>query len=366
MAQPSDSIPSAKAKQILEDKEVQGHPLTEAQRKMFGAAAGRERNAEGEKPFKWVNPGLEALHKEGGPKSLSGAVAEQRQRIADEETSHYGLGRITIQGAADKMKASGHTLLGGAPYDLQNKTANYRVRTPSGTVSNMTSGQIKSIIGGQKKRMADEEMIQYAQVSTGPYINTSGQTRIASREVHPIKEAIHNVVDRGVLGKAQNLVGAGVSAVKKAFNAENEGVPEAASPPALHDRMSACYKGRMAATEAEKAHDEFAGKEPSLSGCAAEQLERLGVEKAKYGGGGFAVMSRARSSGRPAYGASTPQTTEQAHTAQVANRPQRSLVNKALVAGHMPGIAARVAPRRWGGGLDTTHSNRGAYPATTG
>ncbi|HOA51553.1 MAG TPA: hypothetical protein PKI05_04810 [Thermogutta sp.] len=38
---PSESIDPQKAKQILHDKEVRGHPLTEKQRKMFGAAASR-------------------------------------------------------------------------------------------------------------------------------------------------------------------------------------------------------------------------------------------------------------------------------------------------------------------------------------
>ncbi len=40
--QPSEDISPAKAKQILEDGEVNGQPLTEAQRKMFGAAASKE------------------------------------------------------------------------------------------------------------------------------------------------------------------------------------------------------------------------------------------------------------------------------------------------------------------------------------
>lgn len=42
MSQPSDRIPPGKAKQILKDKEVRGHPLTSKQRGLFGAAAGRQ------------------------------------------------------------------------------------------------------------------------------------------------------------------------------------------------------------------------------------------------------------------------------------------------------------------------------------
>jgi len=44
--QPSDKIDPEKAKQILEDGEVHGKPLTEDQRKMLGAAASRERDAD--------------------------------------------------------------------------------------------------------------------------------------------------------------------------------------------------------------------------------------------------------------------------------------------------------------------------------
>lgn len=43
--QPSADIDPEKAKQILRDGEVRGHPLTEAQRGMFGAAAGRARDS---------------------------------------------------------------------------------------------------------------------------------------------------------------------------------------------------------------------------------------------------------------------------------------------------------------------------------
>lgn len=41
-AQPSDAVSPEKAKEILRDGEVHGHPLTKAQEGMFGAAAGRE------------------------------------------------------------------------------------------------------------------------------------------------------------------------------------------------------------------------------------------------------------------------------------------------------------------------------------
>lgn len=40
-SQPSDAISKEKARQILKDGEVHGHPLTEKQRRMFGAAAGK-------------------------------------------------------------------------------------------------------------------------------------------------------------------------------------------------------------------------------------------------------------------------------------------------------------------------------------
>jgi DNA primase catalytic subunit len=40
-AQPSAGISAAKAKKVLKDGEVRGHPLTEKQRGMFGAAAGK-------------------------------------------------------------------------------------------------------------------------------------------------------------------------------------------------------------------------------------------------------------------------------------------------------------------------------------
>lgn len=45
---PSDNIDPEKAKQILEDGTVHGKPLTEDQRKMFGAAASREKDADRE------------------------------------------------------------------------------------------------------------------------------------------------------------------------------------------------------------------------------------------------------------------------------------------------------------------------------
>lgn len=41
-AQPSERIDPRKARKILHDKEVRGHPLTEKQRGMFGAAADKE------------------------------------------------------------------------------------------------------------------------------------------------------------------------------------------------------------------------------------------------------------------------------------------------------------------------------------
>jgi hypothetical protein len=41
MSQPSSGISSTKAREILHDGTVHGHPLTDAQRGMFGAAAGR-------------------------------------------------------------------------------------------------------------------------------------------------------------------------------------------------------------------------------------------------------------------------------------------------------------------------------------
>ena len=44
-AEPSSGINPAKAKQILRDDSAQGHPLTEKQKGMFGAAAGRDDNA---------------------------------------------------------------------------------------------------------------------------------------------------------------------------------------------------------------------------------------------------------------------------------------------------------------------------------
>lgn len=44
--QPSEKIDPEKAKQILEEGQVHGKPLTEDQRKMFGAAASRERDAD--------------------------------------------------------------------------------------------------------------------------------------------------------------------------------------------------------------------------------------------------------------------------------------------------------------------------------
>lgn len=44
--QPSDKIDPEKAKKILEEGQVHGQPLTEAQRRMFGAAASREQDAD--------------------------------------------------------------------------------------------------------------------------------------------------------------------------------------------------------------------------------------------------------------------------------------------------------------------------------
>jgi hypothetical protein len=41
--QPSEHINPEKAEQILKDKEVHGHPLSEAQRGMFGAAAHKDK-----------------------------------------------------------------------------------------------------------------------------------------------------------------------------------------------------------------------------------------------------------------------------------------------------------------------------------
>jgi hypothetical protein len=46
--QPSDKVDPEKAKQILDEGKVHGQPLTEEQRKMFGAAASREKDADRE------------------------------------------------------------------------------------------------------------------------------------------------------------------------------------------------------------------------------------------------------------------------------------------------------------------------------
>lgn len=47
-AQPSDDISPAKAKQILKDGSIDGKPLTEDQKKMFGAAASKDKKAAGD------------------------------------------------------------------------------------------------------------------------------------------------------------------------------------------------------------------------------------------------------------------------------------------------------------------------------
>lgn len=52
-AKPSDDISPDKAKQILEDGEAHGKPLTDAQKGMFGAAAGKQRNAREDTAIKY-------------------------------------------------------------------------------------------------------------------------------------------------------------------------------------------------------------------------------------------------------------------------------------------------------------------------
>lgn len=68
MSQPSDRISSEKAKQILKDDSAKGHPLTEKQKGLFGAAAGREDNMADDptKPPMGHAPG-EGEHPEGVP-----------------------------------------------------------------------------------------------------------------------------------------------------------------------------------------------------------------------------------------------------------------------------------------------------------
>jgi len=53
---PSSHVSPAKAREILDDGTVHGRPLTPAQRRMFGAAAGREDNAEPGRPQYYTQP----------------------------------------------------------------------------------------------------------------------------------------------------------------------------------------------------------------------------------------------------------------------------------------------------------------------
>ena len=53
-------LTSAKAREILHDKSVHGHPLTEKQRKFFGAIAG------GAKPYKAEDGGWLERYEQGG------------------------------------------------------------------------------------------------------------------------------------------------------------------------------------------------------------------------------------------------------------------------------------------------------------
>lgn len=152
---------------------------------------------------------------------------------------------------------------------------------------------------------------------------------------------IHRALNKAGMPKLADKLGGGPE-----FYSESQmGEAEAPSPVTLHDRMAACYQSRMAKPEdAQEAHDEFAGKEPSLAGAAHEQLCRLGCKSNYSSVASFITPAANRTAAAPG--------------GEYAERPHRSVLNRALTGAHLPGVAAEVAPRRYPG------QQQGGYPSS--
>jgi hypothetical protein len=105
-AQPSDKISPRKAERILHDNSAQGHPLTEKQRHMFGAAAGRDRKGMAERIKELGATGKAAQGSQGGQgattshttgsTSVPKTTATSKQRtVGNDPSVHSGHGSET-------------------------------------------------------------------------------------------------------------------------------------------------------------------------------------------------------------------------------------------------------------------------------
>lgn len=74
--QPSDDISPEKAKEVLKDESVHGHPLTEKQRDLFGAAAGKDKKA------------LRAKYKGGSHREEAEKLTQALTQAAGQSPSH--------------------------------------------------------------------------------------------------------------------------------------------------------------------------------------------------------------------------------------------------------------------------------------
>jgi len=106
--QPSDKIDPGKARQILEDGEVDGKPLTEEQRKMFAAAAAREKHQKSESEmverYSRLQGDFERLQAELRTERNHRINAERYSRLADLRNQYaFDLEKETKRCAAERM-----------------------------------------------------------------------------------------------------------------------------------------------------------------------------------------------------------------------------------------------------------------------
>lgn len=91
---PSDDISPEKAKKILKDDSAQGHPLTEKQKGMFGAAAGKANNERSDMADPTLPPGGPAA----GPQGVDPNFHEMFKRCMDHHMAQYGPGGPAVPG----------------------------------------------------------------------------------------------------------------------------------------------------------------------------------------------------------------------------------------------------------------------------
>lgn len=90
-------------------------------------------------------------------KSPSNAIAAGAGTLTPSQAK-----KLTITGADKELRKHGYSITGTAPYDLKNKTANYKVKGPDGKERTMSSNEIKSILVKPKAPKAPKKVKQSA------------------------------------------------------------------------------------------------------------------------------------------------------------------------------------------------------------